>query len=246
MATKPVVLILGAGPRSNRRVPSNPLLHRSYSVALASRRGTNTLLPSGHLSLTADFSTPSSIPSLFAAVQKQFSSPPSVVIYNAGAFTPPPSNTNVLSIPAEGLVGDMNVNTVSAYVAAQEAVKAWEETGKGKGVFIYTGNICNVDIVPWPMMLTGGAGKAATAYWIGLVDGLMKEKGYRFFYADERFPDGKLKGAAVDGDAHGEFYVQSAKQGGGGVEGNERIPWHATFVKGKGYVYFKKDVEEAA
>lgn len=80
-------------------------------------------------------------------------------------------------------MGDLGVNTVSAYVAAQEAVKGWEEMGngegKGKGVFIYTGNICNVEIVPWPMMMTAGAGKAATAYWIGSVDGLMKEKGYR-------------------------------------------------------------------
>lgn len=90
----------------------------------------------------------------------------------------------MLSIPAEGLAGDFNVNTISPYVAAQEAVKAWDgmgdgEGGKVKGVFIYTGNKCNVEIVPWPMMLTGGAGKAATAYWIGTVDGLMKEKGYR-------------------------------------------------------------------
>jgi hypothetical protein len=37
---------------------------------------------------------------------------------------------------------------------------------------------------------------------------------------------------ALDGAAHGDFYVQLAKDG-------ENVPWHATFVKDKGYVQFK-------
>jgi hypothetical protein len=37
---------------------------------------------------------------------------------------------------------------------------------------------------------------------------------------------------ALDGAAHGEFYAQLAKQ-------EEVVPWHATFVKDKGYVQFK-------
>ena len=56
---------------------------------------------------------------------------------------------------------------------------------------------------------------------------------FRFFYADERTEDGQLKGMAVDGPAHGEFYLQLAKQS------DENVPWQATFVKGKGYVSFK-------
>lgn len=55
---------------------------------------------------------------------------------------------------------------------------------------------------------------------------------FRFFYADERSEDGKLKGMALDGPAHGEFYAQLADH-------VENVPWHATFVKGKGYVQFK-------
>ena len=55
---------------------------------------------------------------------------------------------------------------------------------------------------------------------------------YRFFYADERHADGKSKGQEVDGEAHGEFYAELAR-------GGEGVPWHATFVKGKGYVSFK-------
>jgi hypothetical protein len=36
---------------------------------------------------------------------------------------------------------------------------------------------------------------------------------------------------ALDGTAHGEFYAQLASQ-------KEEVPWHATFVKDKGYVQF--------
>jgi hypothetical protein len=52
-----------------------------------------------------------------------------------------------------------------------------------------------------------------------------------FFYADERNADGSIKGMQLDGDAHAEFYVQLAK-------GEGEVPWHATFVKDKGYVKF--------
>jgi hypothetical protein len=54
---------------------------------------------------------------------------------------------------------------------------------------------------------------------------------YRFIYADERHPDGKMKGRDLDGAAHGAFYAQLA-------ESTSGIPWHATFVKDKGYVSF--------
>lgn len=54
----------------------------------------------------------------------------------------------------------------------------------------------------------------------------------RFFYADERNVDGTLKGMKVDGPAHGQFYAQLAGQ-------VETVPWHATFVKDKGYTEFK-------
>jgi hypothetical protein len=41
-----------------------------------------------------------------------------------------------------------------------------------------------------------------------------------------------LKGTAVDGAAHGEFYAKLATH-------EDNVPWHATFVKDKGYVNFK-------
>lgn len=56
---------------------------------------------------------------------------------------------------------------------------------------------------------------------------------YRFFYVDERKPDGNVKGAAIDGPAHAEFFVDL-------VEGEASAPWQATFVAGQGYVDFSK------
>jgi hypothetical protein len=52
-----------------------------------------------------------------------------------------------------------------------------------------------------------------------------------FFYADERNVDGSLKGMQIDGEAHAEFFAQLAN-------GEGEVPWHATFVKGQGYVKF--------
>lgn len=40
-----------------------------------------------------------------------------------------------------------------------------------------------------------------------------------------------MKGTELDGPAHGEFYAQLAEHG-------KDITWHATFVKGQGYVKF--------
>lgn len=53
----------------------------------------------------------------------------------------------------------------------------------------------------------------------------------RFYYADERKPDGSPAFRDVDGDAHAEMYVSLA-------EGDEQGPWQQTFVKGVGYKKF--------
>lgn len=54
----------------------------------------------------------------------------------------------------------------------------------------------------------------------------------RFFYADERTAEGKLKGQGLSGPAHADFYAALAKH-------DAEVPWHATFVEGTGYVPFK-------
>jgi hypothetical protein len=55
----------------------------------------------------------------------------------------------------------------------------------------------------------------------------------RFFYADERNADGSVKGNALDGPAHADFYAKL-------VDHEGSVPWLATFVKDKGYVQFSK------
>ncbi|KAF2004253.1 hypothetical protein P154DRAFT_552126 [Amniculicola lignicola CBS 123094] len=216
MATNRVALILGAGPRIGASVAER-FANDGYNIAVASRNGTGSKNSKGFLTLKADFTIPESIPALFEAVKKEFHSLPGVVIYNAASFTMPQDQTSVLSVPADKVLSDLNVNiTLPAEM---------------KKTFIYTGNILNTVVLPIPMFLTGGMGKSATAHWIGVADTLYAARGFRFFYADERFADGKLKGGSIDGPAHAEFYARLAKQ-----DGN--VPWHATFVKDTGYAKF--------
>jgi hypothetical protein len=55
---------------------------------------------------------------------------------------------------------------------------------------------------------------------------------YRFYFADERTTDGKsLSLGELSGPGAAEFYLQLA-------EGENEIPWYATFVSGKGYIHF--------
>ncbi|KAL4816960.1 hypothetical protein BDW67DRAFT_184415 [Aspergillus spinulosporus] len=230
MASKPVALILGSGARVGASVAA-AFSSKGYNIATVSRSGSNAKTPEGYLSLSADFADPNSIPALFDSVKEAFGAAPSVVVYNAASLTPPLDNDSVLSIPKERVVVDLNINTVSPYVAAQKAVEGWATLSPDvKKTFIYTGNPLNTKVVPVPLFLDLGVGKSATAYWVGAADALYQEKGYRFFYTDERADEaGNGKGPNLDGPAHGEFYVHLATHEGG-------VPWHATFVKGKGYV----------
>ena len=179
MAVNLVVLILGAGPRIGMSV-AEKFASNGYKVAIASRKGSDTKTAKGFLSLKADFTKPDSIPALFDTVKTEFHTFPNVVIYNAPALTPPPVKDSVLSIPVENVASDLNVNTISPYVAAQQAVSGWETLPKEtKKTFIYTGNILNVSIVPIPLMLDLGIGKSASAFWIGVADATYSAHGYR-------------------------------------------------------------------
>jgi NAD(P)-dependent dehydrogenase (short-subunit alcohol dehydrogenase family) len=178
MAT-PIALILGAGPRVGASVAAS-FAHKGYKVAVASRNGTDSTTDQGHLSLKADLAHPESIPALFDAVKAAFGAPPNAVVYNAASLTPPPNDNSVLSIPAEKVTLDLNINTISPYVAAQQAVAWWETLPANlHKTFIYTGNALNVAILPVPDFLTLGVGKSASAYWIGTADALYKSRGYR-------------------------------------------------------------------
>lgn len=53
----------------------------------------------------------------------------------------------------------------------------------------------------------------------------------RFYYADERKPDGGPAKNDKDGEAHAKHYIELA-------ETKEQGPWQQTFVKGVGYRTF--------
>jgi NAD(P)-dependent dehydrogenase (short-subunit alcohol dehydrogenase family) len=173
-----VVLILGSGPRIGASV-AEKFASNGYKVAIASRKGSGTKTAKGFLSLQADFTKPDSIPALFDAVKTEFGTSPSVVVYNAPALTPP-SGDSIFSIPVERFASDLKVNTVSPYVAAQQAVSGWETLPKEtKKTFIYTGNILNVAVLPVPLMVDLGVGKSASAFWLGVADATNSAKGFR-------------------------------------------------------------------
>lgn len=179
MTTNPIVLILGAGARVGASV-AEKFAKNGYKIALASRSGTGTKTDQGYLSLKADFTKPDSIPPLFDAIKTEFKAAPNVVIYNAASLTSPPEQNSVLSLPVESFVDDLNINTISAYVAAQQAVNGWKTLpAETKKTFIYTGNCLNVTLVPVPIMLTLGTGKSASSYWVSLADTLYSAQGYR-------------------------------------------------------------------
>jgi hypothetical protein len=81
-------------------------------------------------------------------------------------------------------VSDLNINTISPYVAAQEAVSGWESLpDETKKTFICTGNMLNVQPLPSPILMTLGIGKSASASWVGLADTLYASKGFRLVVA---------------------------------------------------------------
>lgn len=178
MAANRVALILGSGPRVGQSVAER-FAKDGYKVAIASRSGDGTKNKSGFLALKADLTKPDTVPAVFEGVKKELGSFPSVVVYNAAALTPPPEE-DMFSISADTFSKDLNINTLSPYIAAQQAVKGWETlSADTKKTFIYTGNGLNTMVPPVPMMTTLGVGKSASAYWVGVADQTHSKAGHR-------------------------------------------------------------------
>jgi NAD(P)-dependent dehydrogenase (short-subunit alcohol dehydrogenase family) len=170
-----IILILGAGPRVGQATAAT-FASAGYKVALASRSAAAGISLNGHLGIAVDFSNPATIKSVFDKVEKQWGAP-SVVVYNgnnlrlpiatrrpltvscatAAAFTSAPEGP--LTVSLDAFTSDLNVNTISAYMAASEAFAR-----NSRVAFLYTGNILNVR--PSRNFVTLGVGKAASAQWI--------------------------------------------------------------------------------
>lgn len=225
--SKPIAFIIGAGQRIGAGV-ADALQSKGYRIALAARSLKSEDSTGDRLHLPVDLSSPESVAPAFASLRKQWGEP-SVVFYNAAAvhFADP---SHPLSPSLADFTQDLSINTISLYAAIKESHASFEALpASAAKVFLYTGNSLN--ITPQPAFTTLGVGKTGSAHVIGLASGAYAGKGYKFFYVDERKPDGSSKGTAIDGPAHGEFIASL-------VDGKGGVPWHATFVAGEGYVKF--------
>ena len=179
MSPQLVALILGAGPRIGAGV-ARSFSKIGYQVAVVSRSGTDSITSDGYLSLKADLTDLASIPGIFQRVQKEWTTPPSVVVWNAAVRSVPPIEDDMFSLSLETLVADINIHTIGPFIAAQQAVEGWKKLPEGsKTSFIYTGNKMNIQPVPMAATATLGMGKSGSSFWIHLADILSASKGWR-------------------------------------------------------------------
>ncbi|THW78429.1 NAD(P)-binding protein [Aureobasidium pullulans] len=224
------VLFLGAG--GNIGASSVKLFKsKGYKVASVARTIRKEVSEHSDLVMTADFSDPTTINSIFETVERELGVP-NVVVYNPYSWSIGTDPSNPLSTPIEGVQKDLAINTVSAYAAAQAAVESFDKLPSDvKKTFIYTGNTSNTAIVPMALLL--GLTKSSTWYMIQSLVATPRfiSAGYRFYYVDERTPAGKAM-HGVPGPAHAEFFLELAEKGDQG----EAL---ATFVRGNGYTRFE-------
>ncbi|KAH8593675.1 hypothetical protein B0O99DRAFT_574935 [Bisporella sp. PMI_857] len=222
-----VVLILGAGKNVGKSLIQK-FGSDGYKVAFASRTLYPELVSAAAVSVQNDFTNPSTIKSIFEKVRSEVGIP-NIVIFNHYTITYAPEENPVL-LPISGLENDLAVNVTSFYAAAQEAVAGFDELPKETNkVFIFTGNKLNVQA--FPVFLSFGAAKSASAHLINSLSIAYKQKEYKFYYTDERKANGDAIAYDISGDAAAEFYHEL-------VQKKEQGPWLATFVKGIGYVDF--------
>ncbi|WWC68351.1 uncharacterized protein I206_102276 [Kwoniella pini CBS 10737] len=227
MATlSPIVLILGSGPNIGQAVARH-FGSKGYKVALVSRSVKESESTDKQLNIPSDFSKIEDVVKAFTKVKQVFGTP-SVVVYNVSASSlSPPDDPFALSY--SDFNKDTTINIHSAFIAAQQAVQGFSELpSSASKTFIYTGNVLNVQILP--RFISQGIGKSGGAHLIWAASAAYKNRGYKFYYADERKADGSPK-YRVDGDAHAELFWNLSSD-------KEQGPWMQTFVKDVGYQKF--------
>ncbi|KAJ5915137.1 hypothetical protein N7454_011249 [Penicillium verhagenii] len=227
MAAKaPIILIFGAGPNIGQSV-ARKFASEGYKVALAARSLKEGNSTEKQLIIPSDVSKTEDIINAFAKVKEVFGIP-SVVVYNVSAVTFTPAD-DPFAITLADLSRDVTINVHSAFVAAQQAVLGFSQLPSSAArTFIYTGNFLNVGIIP--KFVSQGIGKSGAAHMIWSASDAYKDRGYKFYYADERKADGTPK-YRVDGGAHADLYWELA-------HGETQGPWLQTFVHGQGYKRF--------
>ncbi|KAH8657548.1 hypothetical protein BGZ60DRAFT_518317 [Tricladium varicosporioides] len=222
-----VALVLGAGLNVGLSV-AKEFRKNGYKVALVARNPNEELSKAADLVVKADFSDPSSLSGVFAEVKAELGVP-KFVAYNA--YTPI-FNPDPFSVPLKEWVKAVNINAISGYAAIQEAIKAFRELpNEMTKTFVFTGN-CGIH-VPVPILMVLGTGKAAAAHMIqcAVATEVYQKEEFRFYFADERYPNGAPMVKGVNGDSHAVEYLKLAEQ-------KEQGAWEYTFVEGTGYVNF--------
>jgi hypothetical protein len=139
---------------------------------------------------------------------------------------------NPLTRSLDGFIKDLNINTVTPYAAAQEAAKRFAQLPSDvQKTFIFTGNKANTVVTP--AVMTFGIRKSASWYMIQSLVAAFKDSGFRFYYVDERTPEGKGM-RYISGAAHAEMFEDL-------VDKKVQAPPLATFVRGKGYTAFPRE-----
>ncbi|KAK9378650.1 uncharacterized protein V2V93DRAFT_375461 [Kockiozyma suomiensis] len=222
----PVILILGAGPNIGQAV-ARTFASKGYKVALASRSLNEADSTANSLHISSDFANPDDVVNAFKKVNNVFGIP-SVVVYNASSVTVT-SPEDPLALPLAAFTRDVTVNVTSAFVAAQQAALGFAKLpDSASKTFVYTGNIMNVAVIP--SLFDQGVGKSGGAHMVWVAATAYKDRGFKFYYADERKADGSAK-YRVDGEAHAKLFwglAQAKSQG----------PWLQSFVKDVGYKDF--------
>ncbi|KAH8675579.1 hypothetical protein BX600DRAFT_453019 [Xylariales sp. PMI_506] len=223
----PVILILGAGPNIGQAV-ARTFASKGYKVALAARSLKEADSTDNQLNITSDFANTDDVVKAFKRVREVLGIP-SVVVYNAASFTPSPPE-DPFAVPLASYNRDMIINNTSAFVAAQQAVLGFAELPDDAArAFFFTGNILNV--APLPSFMDAGTGKSASAHMMMAAAAAYKDRGFKFYYTDQRKPDGAAV-FKVDGDAHAKLWWELA-------EAKAQGPWFQTFVKDVGYKSFE-------
>ncbi|KAF1807819.1 putative short chain type dehydrogenase [Eremomyces bilateralis CBS 781.70] len=225
-AKSPIVLIFGAGANVGMSV-ARTFASKGYKVALAARSLKEADSTDEQLNIPSDLSNTDSVLNAFDKVKQVFGIP-SVVVYNASAASFTPAD-DPLSLSLADLNHVTNINIFSAFVAAQQAVLGFAQLpASAARTFIYTGNITNVATIP--KLMSQGIGKSGAAHMIWAAAEAYKDRGYKFYYTDERKADGAAR-YQISGDTHAELYWDLAHD-------KTQGPWMQTFVQGVGYKKF--------
>lgn len=226
-STSPVILILGAGPNIGQAV-ARTFASKGYKVVLAARSLRETDSTDTQLNILSDFTKTDDVINAFDKVKKVFGIP-SVVVYNVSASSLSPPQ-DPFALPLAAFNHDSSINITSAFAAAQQATIGFAQLpDTAARTFIMTGNILNVALIP--SFISQGIGKSAGAHLVWAASAAYKDRGFKFYYADERKPDGTAK-YRVDGEAHADLYYKLS-------EDKTQGPWMQTFVKGVGYQKFE-------